>query len=315
MRGSRGPERPRRRIRRAAVVLPSGLTLANLFFGIFSIVSASRGDFSQAVLYIVLGGIADALDGRIARATGSGTPLGEELDSLVDLVSFGLAPAMLMYFAVLNRNGWDWVFVFAFVACAALRLARFNVTQAGTSKRYFHGLPSPAAGLTLATYFWFSQTSLYTQTNIADLRWHVMLRFLMAGLGALMVSEVSYPAVPTVGLRNRNEIVGTAVLVAILAGVLFVPKEFFFPALLVYDVWGLVRLAFFGLIGRREVAEDMYAAPLVPPPHPGLAPPYPVAAETPADALLRRRRRRRRRRPPGPHGDASPDESPRNPNQ
>ena len=74
-----------------------------------------------------------------------------------------------MYFAVLNRNGWDWIFVFLFIACAVIRLARFNVEQAGRAKKYFHGLPSPAAGMTLATYYWFSQTSLYNQTIIGDL--------------------------------------------------------------------------------------------------------------------------------------------------
>jgi CDP-diacylglycerol--serine O-phosphatidyltransferase len=254
------PGTRRRRIRRAAVVLPSGFTLANLFFGVFSIVAASRGDLQQAVLYIVLGGIADALDGRVARATGSGTALGEELDSLVDVISFGLAPSMLVYFAVLNRGGWDWVFSFAFTAAAALRLARFNVTQAGTAKRYFHGLPSPAAGLTLATYYWFSQTPLYNETNIVNLPWHVLLRWLMLGLGALMVSEVSYPAVPTVGIRSLREIGGLVAVLATLVGVFFVPKEFFFPAAIAYVLWGVARLVFFGLIGRREVADDVLLA-------------------------------------------------------
>jgi len=297
------PQHRRRRIRKAAVALPSGLTLANLFFGIFAIVSASRGDLQQAVLYVVLGGVADALDGRVARATGSGTALGEELDSLVDIVSFGLAPAMLMYFAVLNRNGWDWVFVFAYVACAALRLARFNVTQAGTSKRYFHGLPSPAAGLTLATYYWFSQTPLFTETNIVNLRWHVLLRFLMVGLGALMISEVSYPAVPTVGVRSRREIIGTVVVVLVVVGVFLVPKEFFFPALVVYDVWGLARLVFFGLIGRREVPEDLMEGERTardvgeldyPERDHGLLPAEHSRGEGAASGARHRRRRRRR---------------------
>lgn len=304
----------RRRMKRVAVVLPSGFTLANLFFGIFAIVAASRGDLRQAVLYIVLGGVADALDGRVARATGSGTALGQELDSLVDVISFGLAPSMLMYFAVLNRNGWDWVFCFAFTACAALRLARFNVTQAGTEKRYFHGLPSPAAGLTLATYYWFSQTPLYNETNIVDLPWHVLLRWLMMVLGALMVSEASYPAVPTVGFRNPRQLVGLGLVLATILGVLFAPKEFFFPALLAYDLWGLARLVFFGLIGRREVADDMLMRESDEE-RPELAPTaarepvsYGVSDAAPADAARRRRRRRRRR--PGDGRRSDPDDSP-----
>jgi len=83
-------------IRRAAVFLPNGFTLANLFFGIFAIVAASRGNFSNAGVYVVLGGVCDALDGRVARITGSGSRFGEELDSLVDAISFGLAPALIV---------------------------------------------------------------------------------------------------------------------------------------------------------------------------------------------------------------------------
>lgn len=315
------PGARRRKIRRAAVVLPSGFTLANLFFGVFSIVAASRGDLHQAVLYIVLGGVADALDGRVARATGSGTALGEELDSLVDVISFGLAPSMLMYFAVLNRNGWDWVFSFAFTACAAVRLARFNVTQAGTAKRYFHGLPSPAAGLTLATYYWFSQTPLYNETNIVNLPWHVMLRWLMVTLAVLMVSEASYPAVPTVGFRNPRQIVGLAIVLGTLVGVFLIPKEFFFPALVAYDLWGLTRLVVFGLVGKREVADDMLVTHSVRShdhPHDRAIrheeqPEHDFAADRPGYAhaestsdAARRKRRRRRRRPAdhGPRGDA-----------
>lgn len=133
----RRPKRPS--MRRAVILFPSGLTLFNLFFGIFAIITASRGDFYRAGIYVLLGGICDALDGRVARATNAGSQFGEELDSLVDAISFGLAPAMIMYFAVLDREGWQWVFVFAFSACAVLRLARFNIEQAGTAKTYFSG--------------------------------------------------------------------------------------------------------------------------------------------------------------------------------
>ncbi|HUR91594.1 MAG TPA: CDP-diacylglycerol--serine O-phosphatidyltransferase [Gemmatimonadaceae bacterium] len=245
-----------RRMRRAVVVLPNGFTLINLFFGIFAIVAASRGEFSTAGLYIVFGGIADALDGRVARATRTGSRFGSELDSLVDAISFGLAPAMIMYFAVLNREGWDWIFVFLYVACAVIRLARFNVEQAGRAKKYFHGLPSPAAGMTLATYYWFSQTDLYTQTMIGDLQWDMVLRYLMLMLAFLMISNVSYPAVPTVGYRKPSEIIGSIVVAATFLGVLFLPKEFFFPAAVLYVVYGLVKTVVYGLIDRRPSGDD-----------------------------------------------------------
>src|SRR5206468_6032288 len=182
---------------------------------------SARGNYDQATLLVVLGGFADALDGRVARATGTGSRFGEELDSLVDAISFGLAPAMIMFFAVLNRGNWEWLLVFIFTSCAVMRLARFNVEQAGRKKTHFHGLPSPAAGLTLATYYWFSQTPLYNQTvilftdskTLSDLPWHAILRGLMAVLAALMISDVPYPAFPSIGFRSLKRIMGTVLVV------------------------------------------------------------------------------------------------------
>jgi CDP-diacylglycerol--serine O-phosphatidyltransferase len=240
-----------RRMRRAVVILPSGLTLANLFCGIFAIVSASRGEFDFAGLLIVLGGVADALDGRVARATGSGSRFGSELDSLVDIITFGVAPALIMYFAVLNREGWEWLIAFLYVTCAAIRLARFNVEQAGRAKRYFHGLPSPAAGMTLATYYWFSQSTLYNETILADLPWHFWLRFLMLALAFLMISNVSYPAVPTIGYKKLSQIIGTLVVVGSIVGMIVLRKQFYFPALVIYVLYGVGKTVFFGLIGKK----------------------------------------------------------------
>jgi CDP-diacylglycerol--serine O-phosphatidyltransferase len=193
-------------------MLPNGFTLASLFFGIYAIVSASRGEHNRATWCIVIAGFCDAVDGRIARATNTGTPFGEELDSLVDAISFGLAPALIMYFAVLRHSGWDWIWVFLFAACAVMRLARFNVEQVGEPKRaYFTGLPSPAAGGTLATYYWFSQTPLYTEF-FADWPWETIMRILMATLGFLMISNVPYPAWPKFSFRTLHGTIGIIVL-------------------------------------------------------------------------------------------------------
>ncbi|HUQ48689.1 MAG TPA: CDP-diacylglycerol--serine O-phosphatidyltransferase [Gemmatimonadaceae bacterium] len=238
-------------MRRAVVILPSGLTLANLFCGVFAIISASKGQFDFAGLLIVLGGVADALDGRVARATGSGSRFGSELDSLVDIVSFGVAPAFIMYFAILSGDSWSWLISFLYITCAAIRLARFNVEQAGRAKRYFHGLPSPAAGLTLATYYWFSQTPLYNQTILGDLPWHFWLRFMMLALAFLMISNVSYPAVPTIGYKKLSEILGSLVVAGTIIGVIVLRKQFYFPALVMYVLYGVGKTVFFGLIGRR----------------------------------------------------------------
>lgn len=302
---NRAPEDPRdnrprggqfRKSRRAVVILPSGLTLANLFCGVFAIISASRGQLDLAGFLIVSGGVADALDGRVARATGSGSRFGSELDSLVDVISFGLAPAMIMYFAVMNREGWGWIIVFFYVACAAIRLARFNVEQAGRAKRYFHGLPSPAAGMTLATYYWFSQTPLYNQTLLGDLPWHVWLRFLMLALAFLMISNVSYPAVPTIGYRKLSEILGSIVVAGTIFGIIFLRKQFYFPALLTYVLYGVGKTVFFGLIGRRPRGD----VPVISDDDEDLVPDTEITVPDigPEQARAARRRRRRRHQTP-----------------
>jgi CDP-diacylglycerol---serine O-phosphatidyltransferase len=302
-------------MRRAVVYLPNGFTLFNLFCGIFSIVLAARLNFGKAALFVFLGGIADVLDGRVARATGSGSRMGEELDSLVDAISFGFAPAMIMYFAVLNTENWEWLFVFMFTACAVLRLARFNVEQAGRAKTYFHGLPSPAAGLTLATYYWFSQTPLYNQAiilftdnkTLAELPWHRILPGLMGLLSALMVSNVPYPAVPTMGWRSLKQIGASLVLVAAIVGLIFLPRQFFFPALLAYVLYGALKWLVLGFIGSRTEPEEIYfqlepeeeLAAAIPSPSFRRTPPVGIQSsadvDEDGDAVPRRRRRRRRR--------------------
>jgi len=277
------------------VALPNGFTLANLGFGMFAIVAASRGDFDAAARFIVFGAIADSLDGRIARATNSGSRFGEELDSLVDAISFGTAPALIMYFAVFQNTRWDWIFCFFFTACAVMRLARFNVEQAGRKKTHFTGLPSPAAGMTLATYYWFSQTSMYTETMIGDLPWHQMLRWVMLGLGMLMISNVQYAAMPTVNFRTLKGVLGFLLVVGTFVGVIFLPKQFFFPALMAYVLYGIGRTVFLGLLdrlpGARDDEDDAAELELEEEDHPP-----------------RRRRRRRRpvRNPAGP--DAGSEE-------
>lgn len=251
-------------MRRAVVLFPGGLTLGNLFFGIFAMISASRGELGRAVLFIVCGGVCDMLDGRVARATNSGTEFGEQLDSLVDAISFGLAPAMITYFAVLTptepgRDRWSWILVFFFCMCAVLRLARFNITQAGDKKSYFLGLPSPAAGGTLATYHWFAQTRLYQQTIIGDLPWHELVKYLMIGLSLLMISNVRYPAFPRTGFRDWRGVLGSITVLTFLIGAIFLPREFFFPAGLTYVLVGLVGTILQSLSDRPDplTVDDM----------------------------------------------------------
>ncbi len=233
--------RGRRRVRRVVVVVPSLFTLANLFFGFWSMVLAAQGDFYRASWWIVIAGLLDTLDGLSARMSNTGTAFGAELDSLVDIVSFGVAPAVLIYFLLLSDIGaFAWVFSFSFVVCVALRLARFNTQNDDEHHRTFIGLPSPAAGATLATYYPFTQTSFY-QTQIAHWPWSQIVIFLIIALSLAMVSNVQYARLPRIGLRSRQGLIGLAVHLIILWFGIWRRDIFFFPLGLAYVSYGIAR--------------------------------------------------------------------------
>lgn len=256
---SESADNPRRPgLRRAIVVLPSTFTLGNLFFGIWAIVRAAQGNFRWAGWFIVFAGVADILDGRMARLSRTGTRFGAELDSLVDVISFGVAPAMIMYFLEFADAGkFAWVICFIYVAAVAVRLARYNITAAGSDKPgWFTGLPSPAAGMTLATYFVFSQTQWY-QRSLAylDLQ-REGLTFLMLALAAVMVSAVKYPRTPTIGVRSARGLAGLAVTIGILAGAILAPATFLFPLGIAYLLFGILRSTLIALSDRPDDVAD-----------------------------------------------------------
>ena len=152
----RAGDRPRQRLRRGVYLLPSLMTMGNMFCGYACVVYAARGEFETAAPFIGFAIVLDMLDGRIARLTGTTSEFGVQFDSLADIISFGIAPAILSFswgLAPLGRLGWAAGFLF--VAAAAMRLARFNIQAAsGGDKRYFVGMPSPAAaGITAATVY------------------------------------------------------------------------------------------------------------------------------------------------------------------
>ncbi len=141
--------------KRGIYLLPSVLTTFGMFAGFYSIISSINGDFTIAAISILIAMMWDTLDGRVARLTNTQSDFGAEYDSLADLVSFGLAPALLVYqWSLYELGRFGWLAAFVYLACAALRLARFN-TQVGTAdKRYFQGLPSPAAAGVIASMIW-----------------------------------------------------------------------------------------------------------------------------------------------------------------
>jgi len=262
-------------MRRVVIVVPSLFTLFNLFFGIWSMVLATRGDYYRASWYIVFAGILDTLDGRVARLSKAGSRFGAELDSLVDVVSFGVAPAFLMYMLVFGTAGQaEWIFCYFYVMAAAIRLARFNVTQAGTAKRAFIGLPSPAAGMTLATYYPFVQTDLY-QGLLRGLPWHHLLQLLMILLTILMVSNVRYATLPRAGLRSARGILGLVTILLTLAFGILEHDVFLFPLGIAYMSYGVLRAAFLGLLSEPDEDEDAeIAGPIVITDAPAGAPPF-----------------------------------------
>lgn len=237
------PPPQREGIRRVVVVIPSAFTIGNLFFGFWSIISAFNGNFRQAGWFIVYAGILDSLDGRVARRMGTGSRFGAELDSLVDIVSFGVAPALLIYFLEFSTAGrFGWIVCFLYVMAAALRLARFNVLSHGKpTPGWFTGMPSPAAGMTLATYYAFSQTQWY-RASVAymDLQ-HQGLVVLVLLTAALMVSKVQYPRGGPINVRTPAGLLLLAVLLGFIVGAIVAPSSFLFPFFLTYLTFGVLR--------------------------------------------------------------------------
>ncbi|AQS51156.1 MAG TPA: CDP-diacylglycerol--serine O-phosphatidyltransferase [Paenalcaligenes hominis] len=143
--------------RRSIYLLPNAFTTANLFAGFYAVVQAMNGYFEVAAIAIFLAMVFDGMDGRVARLTNTQSAFGEQYDSMADIISFGVAPAFVMYVWVLQDLGrWGWLAAFVYVVGAALRLARFNTNIAVIDKRFFQGLPSPAAAALIAGFVWLS---------------------------------------------------------------------------------------------------------------------------------------------------------------
>ncbi|MEQ8330779.1 MAG: CDP-diacylglycerol--serine O-phosphatidyltransferase [Longimicrobiales bacterium] len=246
----KAPRPPRREtLQRGVIILPSAFTLGNLFFGLYAMVAATRGDLIWAGWFIIFAGTLDMLDGRIARLTRTGSKFGAELDSLVDAISFGVAPGFIMYQLFFTDTAWSWTLSYVYVTAVVVRLARFNVESSGEAKRYFHGLPSPSAGMLLASFYPFSQTPFFA-TYLSDLPWAQIVAVGMVLLGVLLVSHVPYAKVPRIGLRSARGIFNTVVVLGALFAALAVPRYYFFTALLLYITWGLVRSVLLGLLDR-----------------------------------------------------------------
>ena len=237
------------KLRKGIIILPSAFTLANLFFGFYAIVATTRGDFIEAGWFIVWAAIIDLLDGRIARATRTGSKFGAELDSLVDTVSFGVAPAFIMYTLYFSDGNWSWILPLTYLMAVVVRLARFNIEQAGEQKKYFHGLPCPTPGIVLATFYPFSQT-LFFQEYMLTMPWARINAILLIVLSALMLSNIPYALVPKISIRSTKGILASLWIILNITVAISIPSYYFFPALLAYTLWGLTKAVILGLVER-----------------------------------------------------------------
>jgi CDP-diacylglycerol---serine O-phosphatidyltransferase len=235
-------ERPRRA--KGIYMVPNMITLAALFGGFYAIVMAMNGRYDLATVAIFVAMVLDSLDGRVARMTNTQSAFGEQMDSLSDMVSFGAAPALVAYVWGLSTLGrWGWIAAFVYCACAALRLARFNVNTGVVDKRYFQGLPSPAAAALVAGFIW-----LMTDADIGPLdvtygvyvRWGMFVLTLFAGL--TMVTNVPFYSFKDLSLK-RSVPFAAIVLVALGIAVINIhPPTVVFGLFVVYGVSGYAVL-------------------------------------------------------------------------
>ena len=240
--------RPRRR---GIYVLPNAITLAALFAGFYAIVMAMNGRFEQSCIGIFCAAVLDSLDGRVARMTNSQSAFGEQMDSLCDMVSFGAAPAIIVYtwaFSTLGKLGW--IPAFVYMSGAALRLARFNVNIGVVDKRFFQGLPSPAAAAMVMGLIWVMDDAGFK--GVPKIDWLVWTAFgvtLFAGLS--MVTNAPFYSFKVVGGKRTVPFV---VLVAVAVGITLVsldPPRVLFGIFCAYGLSGYAVYAWRRAKGQR----------------------------------------------------------------
>lgn len=234
-------ERRKEQYRKGMYIIPSLFTVSNIFCGFYSVSSAVKGNYEIAGLVIGIAMILDTLDGRLARMTHTTSAFGVQLDSLADVITFGMAPAVLCYnwaFYNFDRHTIDragWLVCFVFLICAASRLARFNVQTAGpTDKRYFVGLPTPAAaGNVAATVYCFPDRLDGVSPAVAAL-------CVMALLSFLMVSRIRYRSFKDLNLREPRSYRLTVVIALILVGMAMNLKIVLLTLATLYTLSGLL---------------------------------------------------------------------------
>ena len=229
------PHKPRKGI----YVLPNLFTLAALFGGFYAIVMAMNGRFEMAAIGVFAAMVLDSLDGRVARMTNTQSAFGEQMDSLADMVSFGAAPALISYeWALKGLGRWGWMAAFVYISCAALRLARFNVNTAVVDKRYFQGLPSPAAAALVMGFIWLMNEMDYQG---ADMAWAMFAFCLYSGL--TMVTNAPFYSFKDVRMKKSVPFVVIVMLALTIAVINIHPPIVLFALFVMYGLSGYVLYA------------------------------------------------------------------------
>ncbi len=215
-----------------AYLLPNFFTALSIFFGVMSIIASSQGNFEKAFIYIILSLIADGLDGRVARLTNTTSKFGVEFDSLADIVAFGVAPAMMLFFAIGKDYGKFGALVSGlFVVFGAIRLARFNVTTG--DPRYFIGLPIPTAAVVLSS--WIMLDVKYNGN------FDVLILIGALFLAFLMVSNFRYPSFKKINF-DKNVAIKVLIFIIIIASLIYLyPIESIAIILTIYTFYGVIR--------------------------------------------------------------------------
>lgn len=225
--------------RRGIYVLPNLFTTAALFAGFYAIVQAMNLRFEHAAVAVFVAMVLDGLDGRVARLTRTQSAFGAEYDSLADMVSFGVAPALVVYeWALKGLGRWGWIAAFVYCAGAALRLARFNTTLEVIDKRYFQGLPSPAAAALVAGMVW---VLIDNGTSGEQVRWYAFALTLFAGI--TMVSSVRFYSFKDINLRRSVPFIVIIALVLVFVFISSYPPGVLFALFLAYSLSGYVMAA------------------------------------------------------------------------
>ncbi len=242
------PAKPRLRSK-GIYLLPNAFTTAALFCGFFAIVNAMNHQFETAAIAIFASLVLDGMDGRVARMTNTQSAFGEQYDSLADMVSFGVAPALVAYeWALKDLGKWGWLAAFTYCAGAALRLARFNVNTGVVDKKFFQGLPSPAAGALMAGFIWLADDN---KIPVRDTLIPWITFFIAVYAGLTMVSNARFYSGKALDVRYRVPF-GVMVLM-ILTFVLISsnPPLTLFGVFVVYSISGYVIWAWERLSGKR----------------------------------------------------------------